>query len=123
MGCWNGTCNLTNMSISCNDEVVGFIVKLNPVSGNACYINTHGSPEFLPIIGKYNDYGSIEGIKEAEALDGVKYLVRQRDFEVGDKLGCVEYINRLLYVVTQADTIEEAVSIAEQAIKMIKIKT
>lgn len=64
MGCWNGSCNLTNMSISHNDEVVGIIVKLNLVSGNACYINTHSAPEYLPVIGKYNDYGAMESIKE-----------------------------------------------------------
>jgi len=49
--------------------------------------------------------------------------VKQSNFKVGDKLNSVEYINRLLYVVTQADTIEEAVSIANKAIKLIKIKT
>ena len=66
---------------------------------------------------------SIEGIEAAESMDGVKFLVKQSNFKVGDKLNSVEYINRLLYVVTQADTIEEAVSIANKAIKLIKIKT
>lgn len=64
MGCWNGSCNLTNVSISHNDEVVGIIVKLNMVSGNACYINTHSAPEYLPVVGKYNDYGAMEDIKK-----------------------------------------------------------
>ncbi len=55
MGCWNGSCMISGLSISPGDKTVAFPMVL---------INGEWVPVALPFVGKYNDYGSIENIEE-----------------------------------------------------------
>ena len=66
---------------------------------------------------------SIEGINTIMEMPGVKYYIQQYPFEEGFELKPVSYINRLFYIITQADTIPEAVKYAEDAINSVKINT
>lgn len=67
MGCWNGTCMVSNLPIRQSEKVKLIILKnkgenLN-VSGT-CHSTDIMEPAFFPISGVYNDYGSIENIIE-----------------------------------------------------------
>lgn len=66
---------------------------------------------------------SITGIDRIMEMPGVKYYVQQYPFEEGFNLDTVSYINRLFYVITQADTISEAIKLADDAIYSVKINT
>lgn len=72
MGCWNGTCALTNLPIYSGEEIVLFIVKEQNLSscngGGYCNTTDLFTPISLPIIGTYNDYGSIENIKNEDLI-------------------------------------------------------
>lgn len=71
MGCWNGTCGLSQLPILVGDDVWGFLIGVNwgrSDSGDQsgyCYPTDIGFPMSLPIYGKYNDYGGMEKIKES----------------------------------------------------------
>lgn len=65
MGCWNGTCNISNMPIFAGDKVV-FIPLMKVHEGtafNTCYPTDNFIPLGFPIVGYYNDYGGIEDIE------------------------------------------------------------
>ena len=65
MGCWNGTCNISNMPIFAGDKVV-FIPLMrihDSVVFNACYPTDNFIPLGFPIVGEYNDYGGLEDIE------------------------------------------------------------
>lgn len=71
MGCWNGTCMLSNLPIISGEKIKlvilknGLSKKGDALSSSAfCYPVGLMSPAFLPIEGEYNDYGMIENIKE-----------------------------------------------------------
>lgn len=72
MGCWNGTCGISNLPIKQGEEIVLFIVKEKNLftcnGGGYCYPTDLFEPISLPIIGEYNDYGSIENIKNEELI-------------------------------------------------------
>lgn len=70
MGCWNGTCMISNLPILNREEVkLVFLssyedsIKLANSSGY-CYTTDLLSPVFFPITGRYNDYGTIESIQK-----------------------------------------------------------
>ena len=52
MGCWNETCNLSNLPILCGQQV------------RVLLIAGQNNPLFYPFEGEYDDYGSIEDITE-----------------------------------------------------------
>ena len=68
MGCWNGTCMISNLPIIVGERVK--LVLLKPSysfrelkqTGGYVYSNDVYSPAFLPISGTYDDYGGIENI-------------------------------------------------------------
>jgi hypothetical protein len=71
MGCWNGTCMISNLPIMGGEDVKLVILKKNKYSdvnieNSSSY--TYGTdilmPLFLPINGKYNSYGAVEDIVE-----------------------------------------------------------
>ena len=68
MGCWNGTCGVTQLAIHAGDPVVGFILAKsydNKWAQNGhCYSTDYWSPFSLHIEGTYNDYGSMENVDE-----------------------------------------------------------
>jgi len=59
MGSWNGTCQMSHLPIRAGDKIV-----LIPT-----YSKYGTKPIGLPIIGKYNDYGSIENIDNMEVAN------------------------------------------------------
>ena len=66
MGCFSGTCMLSNLPINQGDKVKLVFIertrsKFECLSG-ICYPTDVFSPKFLPIEGEYDDYGSIENI-------------------------------------------------------------
>lgn len=65
MGCYNGTCNITNLPIKSGDKVVVIpLVKTKQNSEfNVCYPTDVFTPYALPLIGEYDEYGSIENIQ------------------------------------------------------------
>ncbi len=64
MGCWNATCNVSNLPIYYGDEVVLIpLMKVkNKTRFNTCYATDNFVPFAFPIFGKYDEYGGIEDI-------------------------------------------------------------
>lgn len=63
MGCWNATCNVSNLPIFWGDKVV--LIPLVKVSSehtkfNPCYPTDNFIPLGFPIFGEYDDYGRLE---------------------------------------------------------------
>lgn len=73
MGCWNGTCMLSNLPINSGEEVklillkakYDFVEKEN-IIGHSGYVYSDDllTPTYFPISGIYDDYGGIEKIVE-----------------------------------------------------------
>ena len=72
MGCWNGTCLVSNLPIYAGDEVVFFILKrkhdVQTVDGGHYYADDLYEPLLYPIVGEYDDYGCIENVEEDFSL-------------------------------------------------------
>ena len=68
MGCFNGTCNVTNLPIFAGEKVVLIpLVKVKEdTEFNTCYATDVFVPYALPLIGEYDEYGSIVNIKTSE---------------------------------------------------------
>lgn len=67
MGCWNGTCGVSQLPILGGDKVKAFLLLQSKyqreVMGSGTSSSTsYFSPWFFPITAEYNDYGSIENI-------------------------------------------------------------
>jgi hypothetical protein len=63
MGCWNATCNISNLPIFAGEKVVVIpLVRVmdNACATNCCYPTDNFVPYAFPIIGEYNDYGGVE---------------------------------------------------------------
>lgn len=85
MGCWNGTCGLTNLPIFHGDEVYVFPIIETHRGGSFCYSTALYRPSVLPFRAKYNDYGAGEdchGVGLSLLMKGIaKRLV---ELEVGE---------------------------------------
>ena len=76
MGCWNGTCMISNLPILSGDEIklvflhspYGRIKGLNNLSGYV-YSTDLLRPAYFPITGRYDDYGGIEDIVKDWSYD------------------------------------------------------
>jgi hypothetical protein len=93
MGCWNGTCGISNLPINAGDEVVAFLIGFysyndNPSKSGYCYINDIATPLTLPIYGRYDDYGGIEDVEDTYVLE-----VMRRQFNLPDGTNVLEWIN------------------------------
>lgn len=70
MGCWNGTCMISNLPINVGDRTK--LVLIRKSSGAARLNNSSGyvystdvfTPSFFPLTGLYDDYGMIESIEK-----------------------------------------------------------
>ena len=60
MGCWNGTCGLTQLHITNGQDVVVFALVKNTATDSLCYTTPFYSPVQMPFYAKYNDYGGGE---------------------------------------------------------------
>lgn len=70
MGCWNGTCALTNLPILAGDPIVLYPLRATlaveaTMGGGYCYSTALAQPLTLPVRGVYNDYGGIENLRGA----------------------------------------------------------
>lgn len=68
MGCWNGTCGISQLPILGVTKVKTVLLlqsefNQNVQSSGACYITEYFRPWFLPVTAEYNDYGSIKNIE------------------------------------------------------------
>lgn len=91
MGCWNGTCGISQMAILSGEPTIGFLMLRNHPDGWAanghCYSTQYWCPLSLPIEGIYNDYGTLEDVDETNwnyklATDYIKDNVIEKG--VGD---------------------------------------
>ena len=65
---------------------------------------------------------SITGFTDVINMDGVIKVIKLQNFEIGDTLDPVSYINRLFYIITIGQTREQAIMYAERALKSVTIK-
>lgn len=66
---------------------------------------------------------SIKGLNKLDQQPGVKVVLVLKKFCEGDILTPMNYMNRLFYVTTVADTPQEAIKLADAALASVKIKT
>lgn len=77
MGCWNGTCGITNLPIHHGEDIVFYILRENRLrdcpgfGAGICYSDELFSPLGLPIYGKYDDYGGIEKIQNPRIAETI----------------------------------------------------
>lgn len=77
MGCWNATCNISNLPICAGEKVVMIPLykSTESTSFNTCYPWDNFVPFAFPLIGDYDDYGGIENVETCE--ENKKYLMSQ----------------------------------------------
>lgn len=88
MGCWNGTCGITQLAIHSGEPTIGFLIVRNHPDGWAanghCYSTQYWCPLSLHIEGIYNDYGTLEDVDEGDwnyqlALKYIKANLIEKD--------------------------------------------
>jgi hypothetical protein len=84
MGCWNGTCMISNLPIR-HREKVKLVFLYSPYSeatlnnsGGFCYSNGLLRPAFFPISGEYDDYGTIENIQKDWVYDLIISILKNK---------------------------------------------
>ncbi len=76
MGCWNETCLLSRLPVTCGQEIA--CVFIAPVDGwpETVYSDNQYVPASLPFFGRYDDYGRIEDVTDdppaLKSLSGAK---------------------------------------------------
>lgn len=81
MGSWDGTCGISHLPIRSGEPVVAYLIiesnGINELQGAGyCYSWDIFKPCMLPVYADYNDYGSIEGVQNEDAvLKRIKYLL------------------------------------------------
>lgn len=98
MGCWNGTCGISNLPIMAGDRIVLFVCKRNKNMSNVTtvyYSDDMSKPIYLPIRGEYNDYGSIENIDNSNVNKIlVDVINKQYELDLKDVKETIDYIER-----------------------------
>lgn len=87
MGCWNGTCMISNLPIMSGEKIKliilqTFISKKEISSSSFCYPTDLMFPTFLAISGKYNDYGNIKDIKKDWNYEIIEKVLKERYSEI-----------------------------------------
>jgi hypothetical protein len=75
MGCWNGTCGLTNLPIQAYDEIYVFPIVEQYKGNSFCYTHALYRPCIVPFRAVYNDYGGGEqchGVALDFIINGLK---------------------------------------------------
>jgi len=95
MGCWNGTCLISNLPIMAGEPIVGFTIKYEMYSdaikdySGTCYATDYAKPFGLPIYGTYDDYGGIKDVCENSiTIKYLSYLFNKSN--VKELLNCIE---------------------------------
>jgi hypothetical protein len=89
MGCWNGTCGLSNLSIRYNEpvKIVFLECDVQNVSCDGdgfCFNYKYGKPISHPISAKYNDYGYVEDVSDSELNE--QFISQLRKYLNNDNL-------------------------------------
>ena len=83
MGCWNGTCGITQMPIKAGEKVALIFLMENKYADHGgsgfCYSDNQYSPITIPIFGEYNDYGAIEEISRRNKTIVFNHLIELID--------------------------------------------
>lgn len=83
MGCWNATCYISKLPIHAGEKVAVILTRKalaeSDDSPHKCYPAESYIPFGYPIFGKYNDYGGIEDIENAE--DVLEYLTSVKIYD------------------------------------------
>ena len=83
MGCWNGTCAISNLHVTAGQDVAVFMLAKQKNSDNSfCYSNALYDVCPVPFYGKYNDYGGVEEC-HGFGLDIVVEAIREQLYEFG----------------------------------------
>lgn len=89
MGCYNGTCGITNLSIRHGEPVVYFLLANVDNHENHddgfCHAGDIWGPIALPVYANYNDYGSIEKFETNEPLAHLIQLLHDYGVKVEPK--------------------------------------
>ena len=73
MGCWNNTCFISHLPIQYGEPIVMLLLRCKTYNMErwrplSCYVDDLITPLGLPIYGTYDDYGSVENIKNKKAV-------------------------------------------------------
>lgn len=82
MGCWNGTCAVSNLHVRHRQDVAVFMLLKNNETRTFCYGNALYDICPIPFYGKYNDYGAVEDC-HGFGLNMVVEAIRDRLYEFG----------------------------------------
>lgn len=82
MGCWNGTCAVSNLHVTAGQKVMVLMLLKNTEARSFCYGNALYEVCPVPFYGKYNDYGAVEDC-EGFGLNIVIEALRSRLYEFG----------------------------------------
>ena len=86
MGSWNGTCMISNLPIIYGEKIKLVLLEVQ----NGRELNSSGvtypydimTPLFMPISGKYNDYGMIGDIKEDWNYKIIESYIKENFYEI-----------------------------------------
>jgi len=95
MGCWNGTCAISNLPIKHGDKIKVVVIQNNQNPGHAsgfCYETGMAKPVSFIFEGEYNDYGMIENIQDNPVNDiFVDYFnegLKSESLTIGPRADC-----------------------------------
>ena len=86
MGCWHGTCGVSNLPIHHGDKVMTLVIKV-PLprkienQSGACYANEFAAPVTLAFEAEYDDYGLVENVKENIITEKIKEIFKREGLE------------------------------------------
>jgi hypothetical protein len=96
MGCWNGTCALTNLPIMDGDPVALYIMKKSygfsqgGNGGGFCNANQYYKPLPYVVYGNYNDYGCLEDIVKGDSWEILEEYFKRFPSEEEDIIRNIE---------------------------------
>jgi len=82
MGCWNGTCCISNLHVNAGQPVAVFMLLENKEKKSFCYSNALYDVCPIPFYGKYDDYGSVKNVT-GFGLNIVVEALRDQLYEFG----------------------------------------
>jgi len=82
MGCWSGTCAISNLHVRASQRVTVFLLLENKEERSFCYGNALYDLCPIPFYGEYNDYGAVEKC-HGFGLDLVVDALRSQLYEFG----------------------------------------
>lgn len=82
MGCWNGTCAVSNLHVMNGQKVAVFMLLKNSKIDSFCYTSAMYDVVPVPFYGNYNDYGAVENC-HGFGLPIVLAAIKERLYEFG----------------------------------------